>query len=186
MQAKDNMEEFFQKNRGAFDQKNPPESIWNSIEQELEPKSSNNLWYWKAAVFLLVGAVTYLLVDRSSQGIPTTTLDEQQAFVETSNLEKFEELETFYASIISNKTSKMSDEVEGQVQFGYLETEIKNLDVIYDDLKDVFLESQQSEQVLDRLMHILRQKIHLINSQIDILEQDRLPDNMKKELGITM
>ncbi|OEK05175.1 hypothetical protein [Roseivirga misakiensis] len=185
MQGKDNLENFIRNNRAEFDDKSPSDNVWNAIERDLEPKTTNQLWYWKAAVFLLVGAVTFLLIDRPNQDQVSPNIDEQQALLETANLEKFEELETFYSSIISNKISKLEG-VEEDAQFDYLEAEIKNLDVLYSDLKNVFLESQQSEEVLDRLIHILRQKIHLINSELDILESDRLPEEMRKEVGLSM
>lgn len=185
MQGKDNLEKFIHENRMAFDDKEPKEDVWNKIDASLEPKQSNQLWYWKAAVVLLIGAVSFLLIDRSTDGLQKLTIDEHQA-LETSNLEKFEELELFYTSIISNKNDKLLVELEEGNEFNYLGTDIKDLDVIYDDLKAVFLESQQSEEILDRLIHILRQKIHMLNSQLDILERDRLPEDMKSELGLSM
>jgi len=186
MQGKDNLEDFIQENRAAFDLKTPRDQVWSSIEKEIEPRPSNQLWYWKAAVILLIGAVTFLLIDRSSVTSGQLDIDEQQAAIEVASLEKFQELETFYTSIISNKVDKVSVALEEGNEFDYLVADIKSLDLIYHDLKDVFLESQQSEEVLDRLMHILRQKIHLINSQLDILERDILPEAMKKDVGVSM
>lgn len=184
MQGKDSLEKFIHENRMAFDDKKPNDHVWNKIDASLEPKQTNELWYWKAAVILLIGAVTFLLIDRPTDGLDKQIIDEHQA-LETSNLEKFEELELFYTSIISNKNEKLLVELEEGNEFDYLGTDIKDLDVIYDDLKEVFLESQQSEEVLDRLIHILRQKIHMLNSQLDILERERLPEDMKSELGLT-
>lgn len=185
MQGKDSLEKFIHENRAAFDNKEPSTHVWNKIDASLKPKQSNQLWYWKAAVILLIGAVTFLLIDRPANSLDNLTIDEHQA-LEASNLEKFEELEQFYTSIISNKSNKLLVELEDGDGFDYLGTDIKDLDVIYDDLKEVFLESQQSEEILDRLIHILRQKIHMLNSQLDILEQERLPEEMKSELGLSM
>lgn len=186
MQDKDNLEKFIHENRTAFDAKEPREQVWDNIDTALEPKQQNNqLWYWKAAVILLIGAVAFLLIDRPTNGLDNLTIDEHQA-LEASNLEKFEELEMFYTSIISNKSSKLLVAQEEGDEFDYLGADINDLDMVYDDLKEVFLESQQSEEVLDRLIHILRQKIHLLNSQLDILESERLPEEMKSEIGLSM
>lgn len=185
MQGKDNLEKFIHENRVAFDDKEPRAHVWNKIDSAIESKPSNQLWYWKAAVILLIGAVAFLIIDRPADGLDNLTIDEHQA-LEASNLEKFQELEMFYTSIISNKNDKLLVELEDGGNFDYLGTDIEDLDIIYDDLKEVFLESQQSDEVLDRLIHILRQKIHVLNSQLDILEQERLPEEMKSELGLSM
>ncbi len=181
-QDKDNLEQFIVENRAAFDGKEPNERVWSNIESKLESKAQPTLWYWKAAVFLLIGAVGFLLANKYS------TKKNQVAGVEElaqeSNLEKFEELEMFYASIISNKSEKLSQELsESDDIFNYLEADIEELDVIYKDLKEVFIESQQSDEILDRLIHLLRQKIHMLNSQLDILDRDRLPYDMKQDLN---
>lgn len=186
MQDKDNLERFIEDNRTSFDLKEPRQEVWTSIQDELSPQKTTTLWYWKAAVFLLVGAVAFLLTDKfTPESEVVMTIEQQEAQV-TSNLEKFEDLEVFYTSIISKKKEKVSEELEAGDMFNYLEVDIKELDVIYNDLKGVFLESQQSEELLDRLVHLLRQKIHLLNSQLDILERDKLPEEMREELDISM
>lgn len=186
MQDKDNLERFIEENREGFDLKEPKQEVWTNIESNLQPERTNTLWYWKAAVFLLIGAVGFLLTDKFLPESETIISIEQQQSLATSNLEKFEELEVFYSSIISKKREKVSEELEAGDMFNYLEGDIQELDLIYTDLKDVFLESQQSEEVLDRLVHLLRQKIHLLNSQLDILERDKLPQEMKEATGISM
>lgn len=186
MQDKDNLERFIQENREGFDLKEPRQQVWAKVERGLRPSQTTTLWYWKAAVFLLIGAVGFLLTDKFLPESETVISIEQQESLAMSNLEKFEDLEFFYSSIISKKREKVSEELEAGDMINYLEGDIKELDVIYKDLKDVFLESQQSEEVLDRLVHLLRQKIHLLNSQLDILERDKLPQEMKDGTDISM
>ncbi len=186
MQDKDNLERFIENNRGAFDLKEPKSDVWTNIEAKLRPERSTALWYWKAAVILLVGAVAFLLTDKYLPLSQSETSFDESEILASNNLEKFEDLEVFYTSIISKKKSKVSEELETGKVFNFLEADLQELDVIYNDLKEVFLESQQSEEVLDRLLHLLRQKIHLLNSQLDILERDKLPEDMKKELDISM
>lgn len=186
MQDKDNLERFIEENRTGFDLKEPSQQVWTNIESKLRPSQKTTLWYWKAAVFLLIGAVGFLLTDKFLPESETVISIEEQEILATSNLEKFEDLEVFYSSIISKKREKVSEELEAGDMINYLEADIKEVDVIYKDLKEVFLESQQSEEVLDRLLHLLRQKIHLLNSQLDILEKNKLPQEMKGETDISM
>lgn len=184
-QDKDNLEEFVQKNREAFDTKEPDPKVWSHIESRLEPKESvSRLWYWKAAVFLLIGAVGFLLVDKYSPRTESS-IDGQQV-LQVSNLEEFEELEVFYTSIISRKSDKLTEELSESSIFNYLEADLEELDLVYGDLKAVFLESQQSDEIMDRLIHILRQKIHLLNSQIDILEKDKFPKDIREGLDLSI
>ncbi|GEM_PF-795546 len=186
MQDKDKLARFIEENRQEFDLKEPKRQVWKGIESKLKPVQATTLWYWKAAVFLLIGAVGFLLTDKFLPESETIISIEQQEALATSNLEKFEELEVFYSSIISKKRAKVSEELGTGDMFNYLEGDIQELDVIYKDLKGVFLESQQSEEVLDRLVHVLRQKIHLLNSQLDILERDKLPEEMRKSIDISI
>lgn len=187
MQGKDNLERFIQENRSNFDIKEPGDQVWNRIEKDLNAEASPNkvLWYWKAAVLLLIGAVGFLLVDKFAV-VSEPTLKESELAQETSNLEKFNELEVFYTSIIADKSGKLFEELENEERFNLLEADMEELDEVYADLKEVFLQSQQSEEVLNRLLHILRQKIHLLNSQLDILENETLPLEMRAEPDVSM
>ncbi|MBO3698330.1 hypothetical protein [Roseivirga sp. E12] len=185
MQDKDNLERFIENNKSSFDLKEPKAEVWSNIETELRPKSVT-LWYWKAAVILLIGAVAFLLTDKFLPQSPDVTSFDDVEVLASSNLEKFEELEFFYTSIISKKRDKVTEELETGSMFNFLDADLEELDVIYKDLKDVFLESQQSDEVLDRLIHLLRQKIHILNSQLDILERDKLPDDMKEDIDVSM
>ena len=187
MQGKDNLEQFIREHRSSFDTKDPSSKVWDSIGQELARGDSprNTLWYWKAAVFLLIGAVGFLLVDKFA-GTAIPSIDESTLASEVSNLEKFQELEIFYTSIITEKSGKLNEELQDDEHFNHLEVDMKVLDELYADLKEVFLQSQQSEEVLNRLIHVLRQKIHLLNSQLDILEDEMLPEEMRAEPGISM
>lgn len=182
MQGKDQLEKFIQENRESFDSAEPRKGIWNEIERELDfgspqLKKSYVGWYWKAAVFLLLGAVGYLLVDRYEVK-PTNEM-------EATTVEKFQELETFYTALIANKKERLDSEMSPEEASLYLKVEMQELDEIYSDLKELFLESQPSEQVMERLVHLLRQKLKVMDSQLEIIEREKLPEGMKAELSET-
>jgi len=179
MQGKDNLEKFVAENREAFDDRMPGEELWSSIDKDLRTQVvAKTAWYWKAAVVVLLGAVSFLLFDKYS--VENQTLAELES-AEVSNIDKFEDLESFYTSIISQKQVKLNEELENNDEvYNYVEADLEELNELYSDLKELFLESQPSDELLDRLLHLLRQKIHLINSQLDIIGTEKVPESMKE------
>ncbi len=179
----DRLEEFVKEHRSEFDVAEPGEALWERIaadlsgeDEKVKPISGENgsgVWLWKVAVAVLLVAVTYLAVDKFvpvEPEIPTM-----------ATIEDFEEFEAFYTSIITEKSSKLSQELEGEKFFNYLEADIQELDAIYGELRATFESEQGGEQVLSTLVHLLRQKLHLINSQLDILEEAKNPVKTRDE-----
>lgn len=174
----DRLEEFVKANRDAFDSEEPSSGVWENIEASLAEEEkvvpmSRTHWMWKAAVVILLGAVSFLLADRFSP--------KDDAPVAVSSMEDFMDLEAFYTSIITEKRSKLSFELEGEKFFNYLEGDIEELDAIYEELRATYTDGHESQEILDRLVHLLRQKLHLINSQLDILEEAKNPVKTKEE-----
>ncbi|GAB5522282.1 MAG: hypothetical protein Roseis2KO_01540 [Roseivirga sp.] len=178
----DRLEEFVKEHRNEFDVAEPKQELWDRIatdlgaeeEEKVKPiHGGSGVWLWKAAVAVLLIAVTYLAVDKF---VPT-----EPEIPTMATMEDFEEFESFYTSIITEKSSKLSLELEGEQFFNYLEADIEELDAIYTELRATFESEQGGEQVLNTLVHLLRQKLHLINSQLDILEEAKNPVKTKVE-----
>lgn len=182
MQGKDKLEKFILRNKEAFDTAEPKAENWAKIEAQLgfeQPTAKHHVgWFWKAAVFLLLGAVGFLLVDRYNVQ-PANDL-------EASNIEKFKELETFYTSLIDNKKEKLASEMSAEEASIHLQVEMQELDEIYSDLKELFLESQPSEQVMERLVHLLRQKLKVMDSRLEIIEREKLPEEMREASDVSL
>lgn len=178
----DRLEEFVKANRDAFDDASPRPELWDKIEGALDGTDErvkpikSTLWMWKAAVVLLLGAVTFLAIERF---VPQDQVVDTESVVST--LEEFQELEAFYTSVIDEKKDKLSVELEGEEFFNYLEGDIEEIDAIYKELRDLYTNDQESQIVMDRLIHLLRQKLHLINSQLDILEEAKNPVKTKED-----
>ena len=178
----DRLEEFVKANRDAFDEASPRPELWEKIEGALDGTEEkgvpmrSTLWMWKAAVVVLLGAVTFLAIERF---VPQDQAIEPEMVVST--MEEFSELEAFYTAVIDEKKDKLSLELEGEEFFNYLEGDIEEIDAIYQELKDTYTNEQASQIVMDRLIHLLRQKLHLINSQLDILEEAKNPVRTKED-----
>lgn len=169
----DRLEDFIKENRGQFEEFEPRHSVWEKIDVALtdgKVKSINPaMWLWKVAVVILIGAVAFLLVERY-------TFKEQQIAALTT-VEEFNELETFYTSLISKKELRVEDATASDNFFTFLETDIEEIDAIYAELKKTFEEDLETPAVLDALVHLLRQKLHLISSQLDVINEIKTNEN---------
>ncbi|HEY9117676.1 MAG TPA: hypothetical protein VIN11_07605, partial [Roseivirga sp.] len=105
---------------------------------------------------------------------------------QVSNVEKLKELETFYTSLIENKEERLASEISSEDASVYLDVEIRELDEIYAELKELFIESQPSDQVLERLVHLLRQKLHVIDSQLELIEKTKTPQQSQGTSQLSM
>lgn len=176
----DKLEDFIKENHGQFDDAEPRHSVWERIDVELSDRKVISLrptmWYWKAAVVVLIGAVAFLLVDRM------TFRDQEVEAVTT--VEEFNELETFYTSLISKKELRVDNATASDEFFTFLETDIEEIDAIYSELKKTFEEDQETPAVLNALVHLLRQKLHLISSQLEVINDLKTQESgvaIKKE-----
>ncbi len=163
----DRLEEFIKENRAQFDTEEPRHSVWEKIDVELSDKKvktlNSGMWFWKAAVVILIGAVTFLMIDRYN--VEPALADE------ITTLDEFKDLETFYTSLITEKKSKIDSEIASDEFFTFLETDIQEIDAIYAELKKTFDEDQETPIVLNALVHLLRQKLHLLSSQLDAINE---------------
>lgn len=167
----DKLEDFIKDNKAAFDTAEPDNRVWNKIDQALDQNKvktiNSSVWYWRVAVAVLLIAVVYLAADKFSTSQPKVE--------ELSTLQEFEQLETFYTSMITEKKMELSEQISDKEYFSYLEADIQSLDDLYSELKVTFEDGQETPQVKSALVHLLRQKLHLINKQLDILEQLKDP-----------
>jgi hypothetical protein len=176
---KDKLEDFIKENKDAFDTAEPNNKVWNKIDTSLNDNKvkpiNNGIWYWRIAVAVLLIAVVYLAADKFS--VINPTVDQR------STLQEFEQIETFYTSMISEKKLELSEQITDQEYFSYLEADIESLDDLYNELKVTYEEDQETPQVKNALVHLLRQKLHLINKQLAILEELKSPNSNGNSAG---
>jgi hypothetical protein len=85
--------------------------------------------------------------------------------------------------MISEKKLELSEQITDQEYFSYLEADIESLDDLYNELKVTYEEDQETPQVKNALVHLLRQKLHLINKQLAILEELKSPNSNGNSAG---
>lgn len=164
----DKLEDFIKDNKEQFDTETPKEEVWNRVEKKLDQststKSNSTHWFWKVAVAVLLVAVAYLGSEKYFNADVNN---------ESTAMQEFKELETFYTQMISDKKSRLSEEVEAGEYFSFLEADIQSLDQYYEELKTTFESGQETPQLKSALVHLLKQKLYLIEKQLEILEETK-------------
>ena len=164
----DKLEDFIKDNKEQFDTETPKTEVWNKIEKGLNKSERANgnstHWFWKIAVAVLLIAVAYL---GSEKYLGTSASNESTV------MREFKELETFYTQMISDKKTELSEEVEAGEYFSFLEADVQSLDQYYEELKTTFESGQETPQLQSALVHLLKQKLYLIEKQLEILEETK-------------
>jgi hypothetical protein len=165
------MKEFFEKNRQAFDHREPPASAWKGIEKSLwSPDAGRSMAIWRAAAVLFFSLSVYLFFSSGDVGRSR----------EMTRLQgEFKDLETFYTSQIAEKVSVISDFENAYEEDQYAQ-DIQKLDAMYQVLREE-MKSKPSEKVKDALILNMLVRIDLLNQQIKKLEETRKKE--KKESG---
>jgi len=171
---KDTLGKFVSQNREAFDDQEPPESVWRSIDALLPLQRQRFLGSpmvrWRAAAVLFFVVSVYLFVTHNT-GITHRG--------ETARLQKdFTDLDSFYSSQITEKMRLINDydEVGENEQFTQ---DFQKLDAMYQVLREE-MKNNPSEEVKDALILNLLVRVDLLNQQLKKLEDSRKGWKIKK------
>lgn len=159
---KNQMEDFVQQNRNAFDDKEPSEKIWKNISGSL-PTSGKTWWHsvvlWRAAAIIFMALSVYLV-------IPKTPVGQQNA----TALREFTDVEAFYVEQISQKV-QLIDEYQRNEGLNGFTQDFQQLEAMYMVLKEE-MKNRPSQQVKDALVLNLLVRIDLLNQQLHKLEKE--------------
>jgi hypothetical protein len=171
---KDELQKFIQKNRTSFDDQEPPERTWNTIDQSLH--LSRSLWHsvrmWRAAAFLLLGVTGYIIIYSSGSFISDR---KKSALIQR----EVADLNKFYASQLAEKVSLIegfsADDYEQFTQ------DLQKLEAMYQVLLEE-LKTSPSQQVKDAIVLSWLVRIDLLNQQIHKMESN-LPSKKQESLS---
>lgn len=160
---KDELKDFVNKQRAAFDDKEIPEQVWKNVEQTLFQKTIRikPLHYWQAAAVLFFALSSFLLLQN---GLPFNKPGEAREFADT---------EAFYAQQISDKI-KLIHAVNASDLNGFTQ-DIQQLEAMYAVLKEE-MERRPSEKVKDALILNMMVRINLLNKQLQEVDQEQKED----------
>jgi len=168
---KDELKNFIDNNRSAFDDHRPPEKIWSAIESALPGMRKRSLWnsvsLWRAAAILFLGLSVYFFM--------TKTLQRNEGAL--SQVE-FTDLELFYSSQIAEKVALIND-IDAPGESDLFTQDFQRLDAMYQVLREE-MKNRPSEKVKDALVLNLLVRIDLLNQQIKKLEDSRRPARKAK------
>jgi hypothetical protein len=163
---KDSLKDFVDRNRVGFDNRQPQETAWKTIEKSLTGKSVslwNSLTIWRAAAILLLGLSGYLSF--VIQGNKSNKIETAQIKGE------FKDLEIFYSNQIIEKRELVN---QFQTETGLTEDEVtqnlQKLEAMYQVLKEE-METRPTQDVKDALVLNLLVRIDLLNQQLNKLDK---------------
>jgi hypothetical protein len=163
---KDQIEDFIQQNRSAFDDKEPSEKVWNGVERALT--FSNISWWnsvmlWRAAAVVFMTLSLYLLIPK-----------EQSQKQNELALKEFTDVENFYFEQISEKVELIGSFERNEGLNGFTR-DFEQLEAMYMVLKEE-MKTHPSKKVKDALVLNLLVRIDLLNQQLHKLEKDDKPE----------
>lgn len=164
----DQLSDFIKANRSAFDDKEPPESVWPGIQKSLPGKSPR--WYdsltvWRAAAMIFMALSIYLLAAKSGQLPDSNKL----------SMNEFNDVEAFYTAQISQKVA-LIEEVSGSSSTDEFTQDFQQLEAMYNVLKEEW-KTRPSKKVKEALVLNLLVRINLLNQQLYRLEEDLKKDD---------
>jgi hypothetical protein len=163
---KNGLKNFIDKNRTAFDDREPSERVWDGIQSSLAGMRQRSLWnsasLWRAAAVLFLGLSVYFFMTRTSPG---------QRKEGASSQVEFADLESFYSDQIAQKVA-LIDDLDAPGEDEALTQDFQKLDAMYQVLREE-MKTRPSEKVKDALVLNLLVRIDLLNQQIKKLEDSR-------------
>lgn len=168
MKGKDGIEDFIARNRGAFDDKAPPQSVWENIHSSLHPRRQVRGWWselmmWRAAAVVFLALSMYLMVSGQRLDQP----NDEGARVA---MREFDDVEAYYIGEISQKV-ELIESIAADDTGGEITPDFQRLEAMYHVLKEE-MKSAPSKKVKDALVLNLLIRIDLLNQQLHKLEKE--------------
>ena len=166
MKERDRLDNFIRSNRDAFDDREPPVSVWENIQSSLHPRRrSGGLWselmLWRAAAVLFLALSVFLFLSEGK----SEPRDENSQVA----LNEFDDVEAYYISEISQKVELIESIASDDA--GELTPDFQRLEAMYLVLKEE-MKNSPSRKVKDALVLNLLVRIDLLNQQLHKLEEE--------------
>jgi hypothetical protein len=176
----DKLEKFIKENREDFDFHIPDPQIWNRIERQLDNKRNHGLiliWSTRMAAALIavlsVGVLIGIQISKQSK----TELN----YAVSPEMKSFQDTETYYQQQVSLKL----DEVKTLQPESTIENDLKQLDEIYNELKEELIRSNysNSDMMINAMIKNHKTKVEILES---ILEKQKQNKNINENGNISI
>lgn len=165
----DNIEKYIRERRSSFDDRNPPDSLWHKINDQLDSGGKEVFLIrhiWKVAALLLFAVVIWLLAERQDRQDQVNLSQ-----IETANGIDLNEVENYYVKLIENKQQEIRHFIDVYPEADeQLLSDIGKLDSSYQELKKKLLQGP-NEKIIDAMVINLQTRIEILNQQLGILER---------------
>lgn len=164
------IEEFIQENRSSFDDKSPDRSIWVGIEQKLDKVEHQKIFKlrsFKVAASVILILSFGILIGLNINGTGSSKLN----YAANPELQKYKDAESYYALQVNLKYNELKDTAAK----ANVDEDLKQLDLIYQQLKDEMIRSNytNSEILIDAMIKNHKTKIEILESILNKQNQNK-------------
>jgi hypothetical protein len=167
----DKLEKFIKENREEFDFHIPDPQIWNRIEKQLDAKKEKGR-VWLLATRMAAAIVTILAVGILI-GIQISRRDVHQInYALSPVLKSYQETEQYYQQQVNLKL----EEVKALQPESNIEQDLKQLDEVYNELKEELIRSNysNSEVMINAMIKNHKTKVEILESILEKQKQNKL------------
>lgn len=166
---KDRLEEFIGKHQQEFDIYEPSDELWEKIEKNLDSSKKWRIGFYLsriagvAAIFILSLMVQRYLLnsDNGSYEIP-----------------ELKEAEMYYNGLINSKLEEVKPLLVNHPQVKLdLETDLSELDSIYNDLRLDLKDNVANQEVIEAMIDNYRIRIQILEEMMQFLKEFENGDN---------
>jgi len=172
------LEKFIQDNRTSFDDKTPDRSIWIGIEQKLDKRGNHKIFHlkwFKVAVGVILILCCGILIGLNINSVGSATLN----YAANPELLKYKDAESYYALQVNLKYNELKDTTTK----ANVDEDLKQLDIIYQQLKDEMIRSNytNTEILIDAMIKNHKTKIEILES---ILNKQNQNENENESMSL--
>lgn len=187
MDSKDRFERFVEENKLDFGPDHKSPDVWSriqKIEADKKSKSINwNIWYSRAAAFIIVFTLSYFFHDFVNNLDGTNSQQSQSA---SPAMQELYEADQYYSARISERKEELfrlagiSSGLRNDVN-----SELADLDAVLNDLKTDLQDNADNAEVIEAMMQNYRLKLEILE---DLLTQVKNTnnENNQNEKGISI
>jgi hypothetical protein len=165
------LDKFIRENRTDFDRKAPSEGLWASIESKLpEPQPVKRKEFSLGKAFRMAASVVFLIGFGYLIGQYWRPVTEQSEIAKLSP--KYAKEVMQYTIFISEKRAELKRlTTEKPALFEEFKTELNDLEIEYQSLKDSLPKNPNQEELLGAMITNLEWQLNILNQQLEIIRR---------------
>ncbi len=185
--SKDNLEQFIQNNRQAFDSFDPDPGLFRGVKTR-RPVVRMHAWsslVWKAAAVAAIFVAGYFANDWISR-VPPAPMHAETHAGNTDIVTMLIEAEAYYTAQIDSRKKEFYTLASGNPQLKQeIDYELVELDSIYGELKRDLKDNAANEEVIEAMIQNYRIKLNILEDVLGQMQAAKHRNNQKEEKHAT-